>query len=417
MSSINFNQSALIALDTLKGINKDLTEIQSQISTGKTVDSAKDNAAVWAISKVMESDVSGFMKISETLSMGASTTAVARAATEEIGDLLEEMKGHVIAAQEENQDRQKLQTDINRLTEQINSMIDAAQLNGANLLTGGDDFEVLASLERSSTGLNTSNIVITRYDMNAAQSIDTAAGTYAANSVGTNITLDASQTGQITIDEAEVGKAYSINIATTDAGSNIDDNLDTGGSLADAGDIAYVARPGDTAADIAAGLAAAYAEYVEANGIDTAELNLTADGAALNFESTISDGANSFAIAIDTVVSEDNVGKGAIYDIGNIDVMTNETAGAALQTIERAISDVVDIAAEFGSAEKRVENQMEFVDRLMNAMKAGISALTDTDMEEASARLQALQVQQQLGVQSLSIANSSPQQILSLFRS
>ena len=417
MSSINFNQSALIALDTLKGINKDLTEIQSQISTGKTVDSAKDNAAVWAISKVMESDVSGFMKISETLSMGASTTAVARAATEEIGDLLEEMKGHVIAAQEENQDRQKLQTDINRLTEQINSIIDAAQLNGANLLTGGDDFEVLASLERSSTGLNTSNIVITRYDMNAAQSIDTAAGTYAANSVGTNITLDASQTGQITIDEAEVGKAYSINIATTDAGSNIDDNLDTGGSLADAGDIAYVARPGDTAADIAAGLAAAYAEYVEANGIDTAELNLTADGAALNFESTISDGANSFAIAIDTVVSEDNVGKGAIYDIGNIDVMTNETAGAALQTIERAISDVVDIAAEFGSAEKRVENQMEFVDRLMNAMKAGISALTDTDMEEASARLQALQVQQQLGVQSLSIANSSPQQILSLFRS
>jgi len=49
-------------------------------------------------------------------------------------------------------------------------------------------------------------------------------------------------------------------------------------------------------------------------------------------------------------------------------------------------------------------------------MKSGIGALVDTDMEEASARLQALQVQQQLGVQSLSIANQAPQTLLSLFR-
>jgi flagellin len=49
-------------------------------------------------------------------------------------------------------------------------------------------------------------------------------------------------------------------------------------------------------------------------------------------------------------------------------------------------------------------------------MKAGIGSLVDADMEEASARLQALQVQQQLGVQSLSIANQAPQSILSLFR-
>ena len=52
----------------------------------------------------------------------------------------------------------------------------------------------------------------------------------------------------------------------------------------------------------------------------------------------------------------------------------------------------------------------------MDAMKSGIGSLVDADMEEASARLQALQVQQQLGVQSLSIANQSPQTILSLFR-
>lgn len=64
MSSINTNTSAMVALQTLKGINSNLAKTQSEISTGKTVASAKDNSAVWAISKVMESDVSGFESVS-----------------------------------------------------------------------------------------------------------------------------------------------------------------------------------------------------------------------------------------------------------------------------------------------------------------------------------------------------------------
>jgi len=52
----------------------------------------------------------------------------------------------------------------------------------------------------------------------------------------------------------------------------------------------------------------------------------------------------------------------------------------------------------------------------MDALKNGVGAMVDADMEEASARLTALQTQQQLGIQSLSIANQAPQSILSLFR-
>jgi flagellin len=66
--------------------------------------------------------------------------------------------------------------------------------------------------------------------------------------------------------------------------------------------------------------------------------------------------------------------------------------------------------------QKRVEIQADFVSKLSDSMKAGIGTLVDADMEEASARLQALQVQQQLGVQALSIANQQPQNLLSLFR-
>lgn len=59
MTSILTNNGAMVALQTLSSINSDLTETQNQISTGKEVDSAKDNSAIWAISKVMESDVAG----------------------------------------------------------------------------------------------------------------------------------------------------------------------------------------------------------------------------------------------------------------------------------------------------------------------------------------------------------------------
>lgn len=70
MSSILTNTSSMVALQTLKGINASLMKTQDEISTGKSVASAKDNAAVWAISKVMEADVKGFKGISDSLSLG-----------------------------------------------------------------------------------------------------------------------------------------------------------------------------------------------------------------------------------------------------------------------------------------------------------------------------------------------------------
>ena len=88
MSSILTNTSAMIALQTMKGINTNLEKVQSEISTGKDVATARDNAAVWAISKVMESDVEAFQGISDSLALGSSTVGVARQAAETVTDLL-----------------------------------------------------------------------------------------------------------------------------------------------------------------------------------------------------------------------------------------------------------------------------------------------------------------------------------------
>ena len=166
MSSILTNISAMVALQTLKSINMDLANTQSMISTGKEVGSARDNSAVWAISKVMESDVKGFKAISESLSLGSSSVAVARNGAETVTDLLTDMKEKIVAAQGENVDRTKLQDDVQAISDQIASVVGAAQFNGLHMLNGTDAVNVLSSLDRANDGsVTSSNITVARQDL------------------------------------------------------------------------------------------------------------------------------------------------------------------------------------------------------------------------------------------------------------
>ncbi|WP_173934797.1 flagellin [Chelativorans sp. Marseille-P2723] len=92
------------------------------------------------------------------------------------------------------------------------------------------------------------------------------------------------------------------------------------------------------------------------------------------------------------------------------------TIDSMLADVESVLSKLADGAAKLGAAKSRVDLQKDFVSKLSNAIDRGVGQLVDADMNEESARLSALQVQQQLGVQALSIANSNAQNILSLFR-
>ncbi|MCA0994913.1 flagellin [Alloyangia pacifica] len=99
----------------------------------------------------------------------------------------------------------------------------------------------------------------------------------------------------------------------------------------------------------------------------------------------------------------------------------NSASGAAflagaLSSAESVLGLTTDIATKLGQSEQSIENQQEFLTAVVDNIDSGIGAMIDADMEEEAARLQALQVQQQLATQSLSIANSSPQNILSLFQ-
>lgn len=412
MTSILTNTSAMVALQTMKGISANLNKTQSDISTGKSVASAKDNAAVWAISKVMDSDVEGFKGISDSLSVGSATLTVARQASETVTKLLTDMKGKIVAAQAENVDRTKIQTDITALTKQIESVVGAAQFNGLNLVDGSQtSVNVLSSLDRSSSGVRSSSIEVTAQNLSTSAGDTLTAGggtlTGATNvpppsgvpSVvfGSPVTLDgfAFQPGGTGALGRTDSGADPTTLTALIAGDRI--SLKIG-----AVEGSYVVQKGDTEDALVAGLKSS----LTSNGLSDTDFTLTLSTGQLE----VANNTNQ-AVAISASATR---GTGGLAGLSTIDVV-NQPA-SALQAIEGMLKTSIDAAAAFGSVQKRIDIQSEFVGQLTDALKTGIGVMVDTNMEEASARLQALQVQQQLATQALSIANQQPQGLLSLFR-
>ena len=97
-------------------------------------------------------------------------------------------------------------------------------------------------------------------------------------------------------------------------------------------------------------------------------------------------------------------------------ISLTDDADDNLDAVDSLLDDANTAAAAFGAAQIRIDAQNDFLAKQADALKNGVGALVDADMEEASARLAALQTQQQLGIQALSIANQAPQNVLSLFR-
>ena len=406
MSSILTNTSAMVALQTLRGINSGLAATQSQISTGKSVASAKDNAAVWAISKVMESDVKGFAGISDSLALGESTVAVARQASETITDLLTEMKGKIVAAQESNVDKAKLQTDVDALREQIKSVVGAAQFNGLNLVDGSSaaTVNVLSSLDRSADGTVTAKqIGVTAQDLSVGgyTGVDAFTGT-------DGVSTDTADSFSFTLDG---------NGGSDDAGTVVivDTNLAAGDKInMKIGDISVSYTV--TAEDVASTTTADVVAVGLKNAIEASGANVTVDynSGTAGTLAIINGGSDSLTIT----GQYENAGSGGLGLLStiNVDDLSGGDSAAALVNIETLIQTATNAAAAFGSAESRIQIQSEFISNLSSSMKVGIGSLVDADMEEASARLQALQTQQQLGIQALWIANQQPRNILALFR-
>ena len=275
LNSVNTNSGALIALQNLQTTNNELATVQSRINTGKKVNTAKDNGAIWAIAQGQRGEISALGAVRDSLDRGASAVDVSLAAGESVSDLLVQLKEKALAATDKSlstASRKALNEDFKAIRDQITTVVTNAKFNGVNLLD---------------------------------------------NSTGTGGYKALSNT--------------------------------TGSTIKVAGE------------------------------------NLSLGGA--------------------------NVTVSATMTIG-----TSTLASTALTAVNASIDNVSSALARLGTGAKSLETHRTFVGKLSDALENGVGNMVDADLAKESARLQSLQTKQQLGVQALSIANSSTSILLGLFR-
>ena len=313
MSSLLTNTSAMTALQNLSNTQKNLTQTQSQISSGLAVANASDNAAYWSISTSMKSDVSALGAVSSALNLGASVLGTATSAMNSVETILKQMKADIVTAQTSGTNATQVQSDITAQQQSLISIMNSASFNGVNLLDG-------------STA--TTNIV----------------DSFSRNASGTT-------TGVLTVDTTTIA---------------------LGGVAGGTG-----------------GLLGKTTGASNSVGLDNSS-------------------ASSGAYAGDSILGF------------KLTAASTATGATDLTTLAKAIDDAITSvtagAAQLGQYSTTVNNQLSFTTSLSDAITSGVGSLVDADMNVASTRLQALQTQQQLGIQALSIANQNSQLILKLFQ-
>lgn len=146
---------------------------------------------------------------------------------------------------------------------------------------------------------------------------------------------------------------------------------------------------------------------------------LKASGGTVTALQSLQDGGAAAGYDPDSL-SVANVGLdlgGSVITVGATDnIDTTAKATAMVDTLKTTQDNLRNVLSTLGSASRQIDQQAAFTSKLSDVIEGGIGNLVDADLAKESAKLQALQVKQQLGVQALSIANQAPQTITSLFR-
>ncbi|QSZ55854.1 flagellin [Rhizobium sp. ZX09] len=410
MASVLTNINAMSALQTLRSISSNMEDTQSRISSGMRVGSASDNAAYWSIATTMRSDNASLSAVQDAIGLGAAKVDTASAGMEAVIDVVKQIKNKLVTAQESSADKTKIQGEVKQLQEQLKGIVDSASFSGENWLKG--DLSTTAtksvvgsfvreggtvSVKTIDYALNASKVLVdTRATGTKTGILDTAYTGLNANTV----TVDINKGGVIT--QASV-RAYS-----TDELLSLGAKVDGANSnVAVGGGAAYVKVNGS---------------WVKGSVVADASITSSTPIAGKFAAAYTALEAGAVAAAGDAIiVDETNSGAGAVnltQSVLTMDVsaMTATDVGSYLKGVEKALTSLTSAAAELGSISMRIGLQEDFASKLSNALDKGIGRLVDADMNEESTKLKALQTQQQLAIQSLSIANSDSQNILSLFR-
>jgi flagellin len=339
MNSVNTNVGAMVALQSLNATNNDLSVVQSRINTGKKINNAKDNGAIWAIAQGQRAESQSINPVKESLQRGISTVDVAMSAAESVSDLLIQMKEKALAATDTGltaTSRKQLEADYIALGKQIVTVVDNASFNGVNMLKGS-----------SVTAAGTS-----------VRSLANASATSTINVDGVNLQM--------------------VQVATT-------------------------GRP----------VRHQPWAYTTGNAVAYEDISSSFSGIKLSLGEKVFTGSSALAAGSDNPFT---AATGDAFQAMTADEVDAARAKKIVSNIDEQIKKVSDDLTKLGTGSKALSAHLGFMSKLQDTLDAGVGNLVDADLAKESARLQALQTKQQLGVQALSIANQSAGILLGLFR-
>jgi flagellin len=418
MTSVNTNYGALVALQSLTQTTRELSEVQNRVNTGLKVASAKDNGAVFAIAEGQRARVASLGAVMDGMDRATSVIDVGLSAGEAVGDILKQLKEKAVAAQAtdlSSDQRAALQADFNALRNQIDQIANAATFNGSNLvnganMTGGSSEFTVMTTDGAGSGAG-------RYTLNGIAFNDGAGNEYSSSSQlddATGLTIAASDALEFSITNGNETTTFTIDVDATDTIQTFVDRVGTASN-------GRVTASYDDQTGIISYSANEDFTVTFTDGTDPADDTGMLDGTngvgGTSMTVVVAPGSGSNELTVSGFDFRLGAAGQALATVtSSLNISTAAGGEAASSAIDTALTALNKDLATLGAQSKALEVQKTFLGKLSDSIEAGIGNLVDADLAKESARLQALQVKQQLGAQALSIANSAPSIVLSFFR-
>jgi flagellin len=384
VNSVLTNSSALSALQSLNMTEQNLSITQNQVSTGLAVANASQNAAYWSIGQQLSSDSGIVTATNSALSQSQAVFDTATSAINSVITTINSIQTAITEATNPGAAIATINTQLTSLSAQLTDAIAGASFNGTNILNG--------SIQAA---------------MNFVSGFDASSSGGAVSTIGfTAQALSGGATVATTVQEPAVTNATTLGYL-----QGLTDNTASVTAASYGNDI--INKTTDTTGDTFS---------VTAVGLDGTQTVTTYSGIDANGNATTVAAATSLGVSVTTTppagATSGLLSQGA-YNLTTLGTgglqVSSVNAGAMLTAVGAALQAVTNYSAYIGATQDRMTAAATLNSALTTNYANGISALVDADMNTASTRLQALQTQQQLGIQSLSIANQNSQLILKLF--
>jgi flagellin len=392
---LNTNIDSLVAQNSLTASGSELATALQQLSSGLRINTAADNAAGYAITQGITSQINGLNQAANNASDGVSLTQTASGALSEVTSDLQTMRDLAVQslnATNSSQDRTDLNTQFQQLMADINNVATNTQFNGVNLLDGtfqGATFQVGANAGQTIT---VSSVASANSD--AIGGLYTAAGTAA----GTGATKG--DTGTITVTAAN-GNTYTTGLMTF-----------TGVAATDAATVA-------AAINQLSGQDGGLIATVGAAGIDLSSTANTsaAIGMAYNAGSTNVGGESLASLGVNASydLTQATIATPTSY-LSSADVLTVDDSNKVLVQIDAALQQLATSGAQLGAYQDRFQAAITGLNTDSTNLTSARSSIQDTDYAQATSDLSKAQILQQASTAMVAQANTIPQNILTLLQ-